>query len=103
MLNCPHCGAPVKAYGLVSASFWRPLVCLTCAQASRVVRPFGQNTVLSIFGLLVRIACVRFLLFPYYLFAFVGAAVLMLALDVLLLERTVQLKLVLPKVPSDAA
>lgn len=96
--TCPHCGANVTRFALCTHSFTRPYVCLDCARASRVIRPFGQ-------GLLV--ACLAIALVSYFvpwfpkehrLLLFVGAFALNWLLEYTLLAHTFRLTQVLPRV-----
>jgi len=103
MVNCPHCGKAINGSSLIGSSFWRPYVCPACAQASRVVRPFGQTSLLTMLGVFSGLASARLLPFPYYLFA-LGVIVLVLwTLDAWLLGHTAKLAPVLPSSPADEA
>src|SRR5690349_17138599 len=103
MIKCPHCGAGIKASSLAGASFFRPIVCLQCAHASRVVRPFGQSSIVFLFGLLLGILSTNLFAFPYFLIALAGIFSIVWALDTLLLSRTAKLTPMLPKDSRHAA
>jgi hypothetical protein len=44
--TCPHCGAPTRRATLVKCDFWHPYVCPRCARASRVAKPFMQDSLI---------------------------------------------------------
>jgi|SRR3982751_3948540 hypothetical protein len=102
-MKCPHCGAAIKGSRLVGASYWRPFVCLECAQASRVVRPAGQGALLTMLAVFSGLAASRLLAFPYFLFVVCAVLIVIWLLDAMLLERTARLTPVLPRMPPNAA
>ena len=97
MTNCLNCGSIVKGSALVGASFWRPYVCPNCAKAFRVVRPFGQASLLWFFAVLVGMTTVRYFAFPINLLLSVVGFIIIWALDAFLLSRTARLTPVLPR------
>jgi hypothetical protein len=81
----------------MGASFWRPFVCPECAHAFRVMRPFGQSTLLGLVGFLTGMLSIRLFTFPYYLFALGVLTAALWAIDASLLGRTARLSPVLPR------
>ena len=103
MATCPNCGSVVKGSALIGASFWRPYVCPNCAKASRVMRPFGQASILSFFAVLVGMVTVRYFAFPVNMVLAVVGLFVVWGLDALLLGSTARLTPVLPRNPANEA
>ena len=87
----------------MGTSFWRPVVCLECAKASRVIRPFGQNIALALLGPALLMAVFKFAPASYQYLWFIAAVGIVWAFDALLLVQTARLKPLLPKNSTHAA